>query len=88
MTWFEIWRKYQLDGIRVAQEEICTCHDTKKLKKLGELLAARCECYDNEMREFRFMTPAEVERVCHEDMVWHWQLLRIEFEPEFAKLAA
>ena len=88
MTWFEIWHAYQLDCIRRVQAEICSCHDAANLATLGERLGGLCRYYDNNMRDFQTLSPADVERLCHDDMVHHWQLLRIAFMPELRQLAA
>lgn len=71
-TWFDVWRTYQLDHIRRTKDV--------------NLLRGLCDRYDRDLRDFSTMPPADVERICHDEMVHHWQMLRIFFLPKLLKL--
>ena len=78
MTWFEIWQADQLEQIAKL----------KKRPDLSRIASLNEQYYKFDLHKFQQMQQADVERQCHDLMNLRWQLLRIAFKPELAKLSA
>ena len=89
-TWFDVWNHYQLECIYKVANALCNYNGTAPHAPLYGLkqLHGLCNRYNRDLLEFRTLPRADVERLCHDDMVHHWQLLRIAFLPELNKLIA